>query len=59
VALLDRLIAQGFDASYEQQHGSVRLGCSRCDALSIQGIACHETGCPNVVRGDEKGCDDE
>jgi hypothetical protein len=25
----------------------VRLSCDRCQMLSINGIACHETGCPN------------
>lgn len=24
-----------------------RLRCDQCEILSINGIACHETGCPN------------
>ena len=23
------------------------IGCDQCDVLSINGVACHETGCPN------------
>lgn len=26
---------------------SVHVGCSQCSALVINGLACHETGCPN------------
>lgn len=25
----------------------VRVSCDQCNMLSINGIACHETGCPN------------
>lgn len=24
-------------------------GCSQCEALAINGVACHETGCPNTT----------
>lgn len=27
----------------------VRVGCSQCQAVNINGVSCHETGCPNVV----------
>ena len=23
------------------------MACDQCEALSINGVACHETGCPN------------
>lgn len=26
------------------------IGCSQCEALVINGIACHETGCPHAPR---------
>lgn len=28
----------------------VRIGCSQCAAVCINGVPCHETGCSNVVR---------
>ena len=51
--LLESLIEQGFDASWvrdEEDGGGVRVKCSQCEALCINGVACHETGCPNQVR---------
>ena len=27
-----------------------RAKCEQCEALSINGVACHEKGCPNIVR---------
>jgi urease accessory protein UreF len=26
----------------------VHIGCSQCAAMVINGVACHETGCPNA-----------
>lgn len=47
--VLDGAYEQGFDKSYiSLEDGvSVRIRCSQCDALVIQGVPCHETGCPN------------
>lgn len=44
--MLDVLESRGFDNSYETENG-VRVACSQCDALTINGHATHETGCPN------------
>lgn len=50
---LDRLLALGFDLSrqYDRDDGGtyVRVRCSQCDALVINGTPCHETACPNQV----------
>ena len=27
--------------------GKQRVHCDQCEMLSINGVACHETGCPN------------
>jgi len=43
---IDYLEARGFD-----EHGR----CDSCEALSINGIRCHETGCPNA-RHECAGC---
>lgn len=44
------LKAQGFDLSQLIPFESgARVGCSQCDALCINGIPCHETGCPNQM----------
>jgi len=44
--LVESLKEQGFDLSRESDDG-VDVRCSQCEALVIQGTACHETGCPN------------
>lgn len=46
---LARLEAQGFDRCRLTRDG-VRVGCSQCEALCINGVACHETGCPRARR---------
>lgn len=40
---------RGFDKSsvFKDSDGA-RVGCSQCEALVINGIACHETDCPNA-----------
>jgi hypothetical protein len=38
----------GFDLSYMQSRdGFVKVRCSQCEAMTIQGVPCHEHGCPN------------
>lgn len=54
--LANRLIDRGFDNTVVRS-GSVRLACSQCDALAINGTATHETGCPNAVH-ECNGCND-
>lgn len=53
--LIEDLHANGFDKSYITEDDSIRVRCSQCDALVIQGVPCHETGCRNAV----KECEDE
>lgn len=48
--VLESRVARGFDASYLTAEG-VRVKCRQCEVLGINGVACHETGCPNIVRG--------
>jgi hypothetical protein len=43
------LESRGFDQSYIVRGGLIRVRCSQCAAATINGIACHETGCPNAV----------
>ena len=47
--ILASLRARGFDRSrvvpFER---GVHVACSQCEALVINGIACHEHGCPNT-----------
>ena len=61
---LERLKQDGFDWSYRsrgqagQSEGAViYAGCSQCEVLVINGVASHETGCPNAVH-ECKGCCD-
>ena len=45
-ALLEMLLARGFDESYIAGDG-VRVKCSQCEALAVNGVGTHEHGCPN------------
>lgn len=63
---LDDLHARGFDASYplvRDDYGrfttAIRVKCSQCEALAINGLACHEIGCRNSVRDRDEDYDDE
>ena len=45
---LARLRARGFDLSEHVPFTKrYRVRCSQCDACAINGVACHETGCPH------------
>ncbi len=49
---LELLNARGFDESWldtSEVPNPVHVRCSQCDAVVINGIACHETGCPNAT----------
>jgi hypothetical protein len=47
---------QGFDeTTYDRSTGYYRPKCSCCNALVIQGTACHERGCPNSPRFEDDG----
>lgn len=59
--LLDRLYAQGFDRSTPtppdpdcDRAASVAVRCSQCAAAVINGVACHETGCPRTTKKGRK-----
>ena len=56
--LVAKLKRRGFDKS-RSVDGRARVGCSQCQALAINGVACHETGCPNESKPRERyvvGC---
>jgi hypothetical protein len=53
--MLANLKVRGFDESYHSGRGLYRPKCSQCETLVINGMACHETGCPNAVH-ECKGC---
>lgn len=56
-SLVSDLRARGFDQS-RQRIGErvVAVSCSQCEALVINGVACHERSCPNQTYNC-KGCD--
>ena len=54
--MLRKLQQRGFDkARHVPFTSTFRVGCSQCEALVINGVACHETGCPNETH-ECKGC---
>lgn len=51
VARVMTLIADGFDRVwFDDNEQTIAVRCSQCVAAVIQGVACHETGCPNSPR---------
>lgn len=46
--LLAKLVAAGFDRSTTEGR-SCYPRCSQCAAVVVQGVACHEHGCPNTA----------
>lgn len=51
MAMMAELVARGFDRCKHVGVGKgIRVGCSQCQAICVNGVACHETGCPNAVK---------
>jgi len=53
-SVITALKQMGFDNSRKGLN-AIDVLCSQCNALVINGIACHETGCPNT-KYQCKGC---
>ena len=54
-SLGERLRQRGFDeTTYDRSTGYYRVRCSCCEALVINGCACHETGCCNNKERDDE-----
>ena len=53
-AKLSILHGEGFNESYKHKD-YIRVKCSNCEALVINGIACHEAGCDNTMH-ECRGC---
>lgn len=50
-AIGKKLREQGFDrTSYLPSSKSWRPRCSQCEVTVINGVACHEIGCPNFKK---------
>lgn len=51
---LAELLAYGFDGSQilesDAEKPAVYVKCSQCAACAINGVPCHEKGCPNSTR---------
>jgi hypothetical protein len=47
----------GFDRSYQPTpgRGAYRVACSQCEALVVNGVPTHESGCPRAVH-ECRGC---
>lgn len=43
---IDILEARGFTVTATPFQKNVRISCNSCAASAINGMACHETGCP-------------
>lgn len=48
---VQEIVDRGFDrTTYDNDDGTIKVRCSQCEALVINGTPCHETGCRNAVR---------
>lgn len=55
---LNQLRQRGFDESAHVPFTKrYRIRCSQCEANAINGVACHEAGCPNQIH-ECKGCNE-
>jgi len=54
---LERLIILGFKSSYIIRGGMIKPKCDQCEAIVINGIPCHETGCINTMH-ECSGCNE-
>jgi hypothetical protein len=55
---LAELVARGFDFSTAIPFKTAwHVRCSQCEALCINGVATHETGCPNATH-ECRGCNE-
>lgn len=55
---LAKLRLFGFDNSKHIPFTTMyRVKCSQCESTSINGMPCHETGCPNTMH-ECKGCNE-
>jgi len=62
VSYLESLRRRGFDLSEHIPFTNrFRPRCSQCEALAVNGVATHETGCPNerAARRQEDEDDDQ
>lgn len=53
---LSQLQARGFDLSkYSHFTQAMRVRCSQCEAMVVNGVPIHESGCPNETH-ECRGC---
>ncbi len=48
----------GFDLSRAAESGNIRIRCSQCQAMTVNGVPIHEKGCPNEKFPKENNDDD-
>ncbi len=55
---LQWLCDQGFDKSHCTEGEEIRVRCSQCQALVVNGVPCHEAGCPNLAAAEQRVSDE-
>jgi hypothetical protein len=51
-----RLRRAGFDkCGYNPRERKWKVGCTKCKALVINGVPCHELNCSNFVKAKNRG----
>lgn len=46
---ISELLALGFNNTVPSGRRQLRIACSQCEVMVINGTLCHETGCPNAT----------
>lgn len=49
-AVHKKLLSLGFDNCKRSSPAVLKIGCSQCVVVSINGTPCHELGCPNQTQ---------
>ena len=45
---IEHLESLGFDQCYaDDDRKTIKVSCSQCEAVTINNVPCHETGCPH------------
>ena len=55
ISTVEVLRRKGFDLSkYDRGYQTWRVKCSACEALVINGVPCHETGCHHQQKDEDE-----
>jgi len=54
MARCNELLDAGYDGTRILNRHQLKIQCYQCNAAIINGVACHETGCPNQAKAKQR-----